>query len=194
MYLTSDEPALNLRCVSVDGHGDLQWQTTGVAALPSALDNSLDIEGIEIIYNGDRDVSLVLHPFTEVFTGTFTCASQESGFVSDVIATLTNPYWQVVTPSVYEEPIGVELTIMAIYGDFSFGYINVGQGFLYELKFVPCVETLPDEVLASGQTNNSSNQLMYSFIASFDRAGDYQLTGKSNTAESAKSVWLQAQH
>ncbi len=179
IYFSTNKPVLNLRCFSIDGHGDLQWQTKDVAELPEVLDSSLDIPNLELSYSGDRDVIMTLHPFAEGLNGTYTCASLESGFETDVIATFTDPYWQVITPSEYQEPIGVVIPITAVYGDGSNGYINNGAGFSYELKFIPCAETQPEEVLASGVTDSSSNELTYSFVASLDSTGAYQLRGKN---------------
>ena len=138
-------------------------------------------EGLTIWYGEDedrRDVIVTYQPIDSTSVGYYTCASQESGYTVEVYTTLTDPLWEVTTPNEYNIPIGVTVDIIALYADASVGYTNQGAGFQYELKFIPCTEMLPEEVLAVGVTDSQSNVFSYSFNASLDSAGTYQLNGR----------------
>ena len=184
MYLPTNQSTLNLRCIGTNGNGRLQWYTREVETLPQMITstNIPAVEGLNITFldRMQRDTNLVYQPVNAQNTGYYTCRSEESGYLVEVYTTLIDPLWELLVPTVetIELPIGAVVTITARYADTSSGYINSGRGFFYVLMFLPCVETMPDVVLASGITSQYSNQFTYSFRAAVGGSGLYQLNGE----------------
>ena len=183
MYLPTNESTLNLRCIGTNGNGRLQWFTREVEALPQIITstNTPAIEGLNVTFldRMQRDTNLVYRPVNVQSTGYYTCRSGESGYTVEVYTTVIDPLWELLVPtaSAIEFPIGAVVTIAARYADSSSGYINSGRGFSYMLLFLPCIETMPDEMLASGISSPYSNQFTYSFRAAVGGSGLYQLNG-----------------
>ena len=183
-FLPTNQTILDLRCVATDGNGGLQWLTRDVDTLPQLITSSTipAIQGLEVSYwdSMDRDTTLAYQPVSDQSTGYYTCRSDESGYGVQVYTTLINPLWELLTPAVrmIEFPIGAVVTFTVRHADSSSGDQNAGPGFSYVLTFLPCVETLPDEELVSGLTGQYSNRFTYSFRASTDDSGSYQLNGK----------------
>ena len=184
MYLHTNQSTLNIRCIGTNGNGRLQWFTREVEALPQMI-TSTNIpanEGLNVTFldRMQRDTSLVYRPINVQSTGYYICSSGESGYTIEVYTTVIDPLWELLVPtaSVIEFPIGVVVTITARYADSSSGYINSGRGFSYMLLFLPCIETMPDEMLASGISSPYSNQFTYSFRAAVGGSGLYQLNGE----------------
>ncbi len=184
---TSNLPIFSISCLSTVDHPDLQWGNRNVSTL---VDGNITqeiaqrTEGLNVTYFGitpleQRFIFLSVHPFSRNNTGYYYCQSQLSNNSLEVFATLTNPLWEAIPlPSIYV-PMGAETTITVRYGDNSMGYENMGEGFSYTLRFLPCVATLPDEVLESGSTERYSNAIVYSFYARLmDDSGEYQWNGK----------------
>lgn len=202
----NSEPALSLRCLSVNGHSNLQWMSRGVPSLlPDGPISSMTSPRVDIDYFPEfdpqqRDVVLLIRPISEVLTGYYSCSSQESGVSAEVYSTLTNPLWQRTTPTVNYLPIGSFLPVISVlYADVSVGYQNLGFGFSYSLTFEPYAalaqngsnesDTLGQlssnrSMLISGSTSNlMGNNITYLItgrLTIFD--GQYQLNGKSCTA------------
>lgn len=200
------EPGLSLRCLSVNGHSNLQWMSRGVPSLlPDGPISSMTSLHVDIGYfpefdQQQRDVVLTIRPISEVLTGYYSCSSQESGVSAEVYSTLTNPLWQRTTPTVNYLPIGSFLPVISVlYADFSVGYQNLGAGFSYSLAFESYTaltqnssnenDTLGQlfnnrSTLISGSTSNLiGNNVTYLItgqLSVFD--GRYQLNGKLCTA------------
>ena len=201
------EPALSLRCLSVNDHSNLQWMSRGVPSLlPDGPISSMTSLPVDIDYfpendPQERDVVLTIRPVSEGLTGYYSCLSQESGVSAEVYSTLTNPLWQLTTPTVNYLPIGSFLPIVSVlYADVSVGYQNLGVGFSYSLAFEPytaltqngtneSADTLGQlfsnrSALISGSTSNlMGNNITYLItgqLSVFD--GRYQLNGKLCTA------------
>ena len=181
-FFTSNQPILSLRCFSLSGHGQLQWLTREVEALPGLeVLSSETAEAVNISYTTNlerRDVVITHHPFSSQGTGYYVCRSEESSYEVEVYTTLDNPIWELVSPTQRSVLLGAEITITSHYADYSFGYLNNGLGFSFELRFIPLLESLSVAVLASGVTDMFSTQFSYSFPAGFDSEGVYQLSGK----------------
>ena len=184
MHLHTNQSTLNLRCIGTNGNGRLQWFTREVEVLPPTISstNIPTIEGLNVTFfdRMQRDTNLVYQPVNVQSTGYYTCRSEESGYTVEVYTTLIDPLWElsVQTASVIEFPIGAVVTITARYADSSSGYINSGDGFQYVLMFLPHIENMPDEMLASGNSSQYSNQLTYSFSAAVGGSGLYLLNGE----------------
>lgn len=200
------EPVLSLRCLSVNGHSNLQWMSRGVPSLlpdgpiSSMMSLSVDVDYFPEIDPQQRDVVLTIRPISEVLTGYYSCSSQASGVSVEVYSTLTNPLWQRTTPTVNYLPIGSFLPVISVlYADFSVGYLNLGVGFSYSLTFEPYTaltqngsnesDTLGHfssnrSTFTSGSTSNlMGNNITYQItgqLSVFD--GRYQLNGKLCTA------------
>ena len=183
LFTPSNQPVLNLRCLSIDGHGELQWRTREVEALPDVVDveTAGQINFLNVSYSDSitrRDSIISYHPFDEQGTGYYACRSEESSYQAEVYTSLDDPIWELVTPRVYDVPLGAEVSISARYADSSLGYINNGEGFSYELSFFASTSPKPDgAVLLSSVTDASSNILSYVFPAEFSLAGIFQLSG-----------------
>ena len=184
MHLPTNQSTLNLRCIGTNGNGRLQWFTREVEVLPPTISstNIPTIEGLNVTFFNrmQRDTNLVYQPVNVQSTGYYTCSSGESGYTVEVYTTLIDPLWELLVPtaSVIEFPIGAVVSITARYADSSSGYINSGHGFQYVLMFLPRIETMPDEMLASGNSSQYSNQLTYSFSAAVGGSGLYLLNGE----------------
>ena len=184
MHLPTNQSTLNLRCIGTNGNGRLQWFTREVEVLPPTISstNIPTIEGLNVTFfdRMQRDTNLVYQPVSVQSTGYYTCSSGESGYTVEVYTTLIDPLWELLVPtaSVIEFPIGAVVSITARYADSSSGYINSGHGFQYVLMFLPRIETMPDEMLASGNSSQYSNQLTYSFSAAVGGSGLYLLNGE----------------
>ena len=184
MHLPTNQSTLNLRCIGTNGNGRLQWFTREVEVLPPTISstNIPTIEGLNVTFfdRMQRDTNLVYQPVNVQSTGYYTCSSGESGYTVEVYTTLIDPLWELLVPtaSVIEFPIGAVVSITARYADSSSGYINSGHGFQYVLMFLPRIETMPDEMLASGNSSQYSNQLTYSFSAAVGGSGLYLLNGE----------------
>ena len=184
MHLPTNQSTLNLRCIGTNGNGRLQWFTREVEVLPPTISstNIPTIEGLNVTFfdHMQRDTNLVYQPVNVQSTGYYTCSSGESGYTVEVYTTLIDPLWELLVPtaSVIEFPIGAVVSITARYADSSSGYINSGHGFQYVLMFLPRIETMPDEMLASGNSSQYSNQLTYSFSAAVGGSGLYLLNGE----------------
>ena len=101
-----------------------------------------------------RDVVLTVRPITERLVGSYSCVSQESGVSADVYVTMTNPLWELITPTVNYLPIGTLLPVVsARYADFSTGYRNNGPGFSYSLTFEH-YSLIPEAPLSSNGTGS----------------------------------------
>ena len=139
------------------------------------------INSLTISYSNNltrRDGIITYHPLDEQGVGYYACRSEESGYQAEVYTSLDDPIWELVTPTIYDVPLGAEVIISARYADSSVGYINDGAGFSYELRFIPCAILPPEEmVLLSDVTDVSSNIFSYVFPAEFSREGTFQLSG-----------------
>ena len=191
-YFTN-QLALNLRCFSIVGHSELEWRTRNIEALPDILDlnTAATIDELNISYSGNaegRDVGILYQPVSDLSSGYYVCRSAESGYEVEIIATQTNPIWEFLTPHIYDVPLGAEATITVRYADFSYGYVNFGLGFTYELKYIPANENESEVILDTGNTDSDGSMYAYSFLVEMQSTGVYQLRGKSEQCLSMSKV------
>ena len=152
-------------------------------ALPDVVDleTARQISFVNVSYLDDssrQEIFISYDPFDEQGTGYYVCRSEESGYQAEVYTSLDNPIWELLTPRVYNVPLGAEVSILVRYADSSLGYINNGEGFSYELGFVHLTSPTPEgATVLSGVTNASSNILSYVFPAEFSTQGMFELSG-----------------
>ena len=133
----------------------------------------------EYTYRVRQDIIFTYQPVGAETTGYYSCRSQQSGYEAEVFVTITNPIWEQTSQVLQDAPLGAEVVISARYADSSFGYQNLGSGFSFELRFVPCAPTLPEGILDVGTVDLQSNLYEYTFRAGADTTGTYQLRGLS---------------
>lgn len=180
-----DEVFLSLRCFSSDGNGDLEWRTQEVSALPGLLTPSLTqtIPEVTVAYEQytfreRQDIYFSYQPWSAAAAGYYVCLSQLSGYSAEVYTTFTNPLWEQISPVSQNLPLGAEVVIQARYADASVGYVNLGSGFSYELKFVSHIATPPEGIVMDlGTVSVTQNSYEYTFRATFNTAGVYYLRG-----------------
>ena len=109
------------------------------------------------------------------------CHSDESGFAAEVLITVTNPYFQGISPLVNYLPVGGRFSFITVqYADNSTGYQNLGDGFFFTASFVPADEKQPEVILEIGLTSNfSGNEYSYgAFTRLNEHNGIYHINGK----------------
>ena len=179
---------LFLICLGIMGNRELQWEATDIADLNNGevgIEEAAAFPGFNVSYafNGpmydlDRSfIYLTSEPGTTLVMGHVSCKSRQSNSSVEVFVTSINPLWQVISPITEVVPMGAEVNIVIQYGDDSVGYQNLGPGFLYNLRFLPCVATQPDETLLMGITEQFNNTVNYSFRARLIDAGEYLWNG-----------------
>lgn len=173
---------LNLICLGIPGNRDLQWEATNISNLNNGEitpEEAAPFPGFDVAYViSDRSfIRLSSEPATPLVTGYISCRSRQSNRSSEVFVTPVDPLWRVISPPMDLVPVGAEVVITLQHGDNSVGSGNVGPGFMYSLRFLPCVATLPDEVLLAGMTDESSNTVEYSFRAGLLDSGEYKWNG-----------------
>ena len=176
-----------LSCFATNGSADLTWQSRNVSGLDDgeiALAEVESLRGVNVTVNTgqlfDRDfISLAVNVTGGLYTGYYACRSRQTNSTIEVFATLTNPLWRTLTPSSLSVPMGAEVELTIQYADRSTGAQNRGRGFMYNLRFLPCVATLPDQTLQSGTTDEFANDLAYSFRARLgDDSGEFVWNGE----------------
>ena len=177
-------PLLSLRCYSTENHSDLFWEAANV---PNLADGYISPEtvastsSLSILTIGTpvQDTVLTQNPISNLTFGTYTCRSRASNSFVEILTTDIDPFWMSRTSMFIEAPIGYVVKLSVLYADVSVGYMNFGTGFSYVLKFIPCVEILPDRVLLMGTTGSFGNELSYMFRAELGvQDGTYQINGK----------------
>ena len=197
-----------MRCLSINGHANLQWLSRDVTGLiPDGPISSQSSPFINITYfpesdSQQRDVVLTVTPIMEPLTGYYSCQSQQSGLVASVFTTRLNPLWMLASPSENYLPVGSYLPVVFLqYADISNGYQNLGSGFSYSLTFHPNTPQRDEPMyqngtrvgqsmqpssgsqvtLISGRTSDLiGNNITYMIVGQLSRFdGRYQLNGKS---------------
>lgn len=177
---------VRLFCLGTPGNRDLQWEATNISNLDDGeITPEEDAAHLEIsvtyVYNRSF-IQLTTQSADPLLTlvGYISCKSRQSNRSSvEVFITPTNPLWRVISPLTEVVPMGAEVNITLQYGDSSVGYQNFGSGFLYGLRFLPCVATLPDMTLLMGITDELSNTVEYTFRAGLQDSGEYKWNGMS---------------
>lgn len=180
---TNGPPILFLRCLSSDNNPHLIWETQDQSL--SEVD-AFDIPFLTITYNrgvgvNNRDVFLTIDPLTTDTSGYYTCRSTDTNSSITSFVTLTQPYWEVVSPRKVEAPIGAQVSIRVLYADLSDGAINSGMGFFISVTFVPSEAESGGMVnLVNSFTDMVSNDYVFSFIVAgvAQNAGTYTINGK----------------
>lgn len=180
---------LDLTCLGTDGNRDLQWEATSIASLNNGeitAEAAAAFPGFNVtylisnaMYQFDRSFILLSSPpDIPLVTGYITCKSRQSNRSSvEVFVTPMNPLWRIISPPAEVVPMGADVNIVLQYGDNSVGFRNMGPGFVYNLRFLPCVATQPDEVLLMGITEESNNTVKHSFHARLLDSGEYLWNG-----------------
>lgn len=159
-----DNSLFSLLCLSTEQNADLRWESRNVSRLSDGeiIAGTLNELNISAAFER-RLTTLSIRPFVVEFTGYYSCISLHSSI--EVYATPTNPLWELISPIHDYVPMGAIVTLVIRHADSSTGYGNRGNGFNYTLHFLPCVASLPDQVLATGISSRNSSRLMYMFRA-----------------------------
>lgn len=178
-----------LICLGTSENRNLLWQSRNVTNLDDGEITLIETESSQDVnvtydtgsFNIDRrliSISFNVNSFG-LYAGYYSCMSQQSNSTIEVYTTLTNPLWRLTSPSTVTVPMGVEVTITVQYADNSTGYQNMGNGFVYNLRFLPCVATQPNLTLLTGMTDAFDNNLAHSFSPRLDDgSGEYLWNGK----------------
>jgi hypothetical protein len=170
-------------CISTVGNRNLQWEARNVSGLNDGeitedeastfINYVIDTDGFSL----NRSVILV-NAFELSTSGYISCSSRESNVSShEVFFTAEDPLWRVISPHFDNLPMGARVNLTLQYGDSSDGIVNNGRGFAYSLYFLPCVETLPDQVLTAGVTSRFGNTIDYTVHARLADSGEYKWNG-----------------
>lgn len=181
--------SFSFNCLGTTENRNLLWESRNISTLSDGeilIEDTETLQGLTVTYVINTGIFFLNRSFiilfanrTEFFNGYYSCKSQQSNDSVEIYTTLINPLWQVVPPHIAVVPMGADVTITLQYGDSSVGYQNNGGGFRYSLMFLPCVATLPDELLQTGISKRFSNQLVYSFQARLnDDSGEFLWNGK----------------
>ena len=174
-------------CLSTIGNRNLQWEARNVSGLNDGEiteDEASSFQLFDIDYVIDTGgfslnrSSILIRIFELSTSGYISCSSRESNISSyEVFFTPEDPLWRVISPNFNYLPMGARVNLTLQYGDASDGILNNGRGFAYSLYFLPCVATLPDQVLAAGITSRFGNSIDYSLYASLADSGEYKWNG-----------------
>lgn len=170
---------LDLVCLGISGNRDLLWEATNISNLNNGEitpEGAANFPGFDVSYLiSDRSfIRLNSELATPLITGYISCRSRQSNISVEAFVTRVDPLWRVISPAMDVVPVGAEVNITLQYGDNSVGSGNLGSGFVYTLRFLPCVRMLPDETLLAGMTDELSNTVEYSFRAGLLDSGEYQ--------------------
>lgn len=180
--------SLNFMCVGTPGNRDLQWEAVNISGLNNGEitpEEAASFPGFNItylinstMYLFDRSFILLNSPpATPLVMGYISCRSRQSGRNIEVFVTPVNPLWRVISAAQDAMPLGAQVKTTLQYGENSIGSRNVGPGFIYSLRFLPCVATQPDETLLMGITDDTENTLEYSFRARLMDSGEFRWNG-----------------
>ena len=90
-----------------------------------------------------------------------------------------DPFWNILSPSYLEMPIGTNVSIVIQYAYGSEGYVNSGTGFLFDLEVVPInVENEPFSEFENMNSINEKYVYYYNFTVSTSDHADYEFQGK----------------
>lgn len=181
--------SLSLSCLGTTGNRDLRWEAMNITNLDNgeiSLEEASAFQGFDVTYFINTDlltlnrsyIMLSSAPLVPLVMGYISCTSAQSNRSVEVFITPTNPLWRLLSPLMDITPMGAEVTLTIQHADASVGYQNQGSGFVYSLRFLPCVATQPDEMLTGGNTNQFNNTLEYTFRARLnDDSGEYKWNG-----------------
>ena len=180
-----------LSCLGAADSRSLQWEIRNVSLLNNGeltLAETENLAGINVTYMSRTNSFFFNQSFIFLsldrsrigfYSGYYSCRSRQSNSTVEVFVTLRDPLWQLVTPPHLEVSMGVEVIIAIQYADRSTGYRNLGSGFVYGLRFLPCVATDPDVMLEAGMTDTLSNELTFSFHTMLNvDSGEYLWNGE----------------
>ena len=173
-----------LPCLGVSGHRNLTWESqvgTHIPYVETASDTNN--EELPLVYQSDYLGArrLYINSISIDTADYYSCRSQQSGFVVDVLITLTNPYFKLTSPTINYIPVGGRFSFISVqYADNSTGYQNFGAGFSYTLTFTPDDNTQSEILESELRFDFNGNEHSYGDITRLiEQDGVYRINGKS---------------